>query len=487
MGRFGRVGLALAVTVGVALPGCANLEAVSTAKVAKAGGAAVALNQAALDAKGGGTGLDAGRAIVKDTVAALQADLDMQFASAMAGDSSFGTQGLDVHSSGTATKPAAKEPPKAVGDQIKDKNSAAKDKEAAAREHQAAAKDREAAATEKEAAAKELATHQKAAEAAATEKEAAAKEKEAAAQERETAHKDPNASGREKEHQAQEKEAAAHKKATEAQAKEAEAHVKKAAAQVKETAAHVQEQLHKEKERLAKEREAFAKEREALAREKEAFIKAKEHEAKAREEAFKIKAKHELAQRKEQTQGIKKFEPIDNGDGTKTHKVELTVNRKDIKQYQAIEKTVDSEDGAVVGEKHSLAKVLPDGRAVKITRSKTLNEDGTWTTTFRSETKGKEDKIKIVEWTRTTGEDGSESGEGTITRPDGSKVHVKVTKTVDGHTTTLATDSKAKIEAEITKGELDAGAKAKVTDQASGQTLANIDIADTETVAPSED
>lgn len=186
-------------------------------------------------------------------------------------------------------------------------------------------------------------------------------------------------------------------------------------------------------------------------------------------------------------EGIKHRERFEepNDRGGKTGKVEMDFKGRHGNENRVVEKVVDA-DGKVVEVTVHFEASRKNGMTLVSDRHRKLGEDGTWTSTFKSVFTRKDGKTKTIEWTRTEAADGSETGEGTITRFDGSVVTITITKAVDGTVVTKVVDSRKKVDAELTQGDAETDATVVVTDGNSGQSETTT-VTDTEEVQPSEE
>ncbi|HEY9898533.1 MAG TPA: hypothetical protein V6D00_05070 [Pantanalinema sp.] len=173
-----------------------------------------------------------------------------------------------------------------------------------------------------------------------------------------------------------------------------------------------------------------------------------------------------------------------NDRGGKTGKVKMDVNGRHGNEVRTVEKVVDA-DGKLVEVTVHFELSHKNGMTLVSDRHRKLGEDGAWTSTFKSVFTRKDGKTKTVEWSRVEAADGTESGQGTITRFDGSVVTIAITKSADGTVVTKVTDSRQKVDAELTQGDTATDATVVVTDGESGQTEKST-IPDTEAVEPSE-
>lgn len=174
-----------------------------------------------------------------------------------------------------------------------------------------------------------------------------------------------------------------------------------------------------------------------------------------------------------------------NDDGSRTITAKIEATNKQGTHKQSLQKVVDA-DGTVLDYVHDMERTGKDGRSVISHRERHTEADGSFTATFKMEITRKDGAKKTVEWTRNGSADGSETGEGKITRFDGSVVTISITKTADGTVTTRTTDSAAKVEAEIKTDELGTPSEATVTDTQTGQVVEKVDIADPEIVEASD-
>ncbi|MBI6545575.1 MAG: hypothetical protein HY692_02200 [Cyanobacteria bacterium NC_groundwater_1444_Ag_S-0.65um_54_12] len=166
---------------------------------------------------------------------------------------------------------------------------------------------------------------------------------------------------------------------------------------------------------------------------------------------------------------------------TTTTTIEIT--RGGFTQKQVIARTTNS-DGILLAVVADLDRTYKNGMTYSAHRERVNNDDGGFEVTFSSETK-KGDKVRTVEWTRTGSADGSETGSGTITRFDGSKITCNFTKTAAGVTTVTAADSANKVAVEVSQNDGETQATTKI---ASSDSAANGETkkVDSEESAPSD-
>lgn len=161
----------------------------------------------------------------------------------------------------------------------------------------------------------------------------------------------------------------------------------------------------------------------------------------------------------------------------------LQFTRGAVTQSQIVTRTVDP-DGAVLKVVTDMTRSFKNGLSFKAHRERTNAADGSYASVYRSESSMK-GKTRVVDWTRTGSADGSETGTGTITRFNGTKVTITITKTADGVTTTVTRDTAAKVGVEVAQAEGSTEATAKVTDASTGtETVAGTLTVDTEATEP---
>ncbi|MBO9540349.1 hypothetical protein J7643_07135 [bacterium] len=201
-------------------------------------------------------------------------------------------------------------------------------------------------------------------------------------------------------------------------------------------------------------------------------------------ERFKERAKPRLEKARGAIRTAEKVE-TPTEDGGKIVKVTMTVNHRNELQSRVVERTYDA-DGALIEAKVHFEMERKNGLKMTSDRHRKLEADGTWTASFKSVMTRKDGKTKTIEWTRVEATDGSETGEGKITRFDGSVVTITITKSADGTVVTKTVDSRAKVDAEITQPDAGTEATVTVTDGANGQVAATTTVSNTEAVEPSE-
>ncbi|MBM3269272.1 MAG: hypothetical protein FJZ01_16645 [Candidatus Sericytochromatia bacterium] len=249
----------------------------------------------------------------------------------------------------------------------------------------------------------------------------------------------------------------------------------KAAPKPEQTASADVAALRKELEKLQKANEQLRKQQDELRKVTDELKKKLEEVAKKREEQEK-KAK-EVA--KNVQKGF-----VDNGDGTLTYTMKMESETKKTKTTHEVSKTVNALTKEVIEESSFITKVLGNGATMKIGRTRKFNEDGSWSATSSSEIT-KDGKTKKVDWNKTVNADGSGSAEGKITRHDGSTVTITITRNADGSTTATAVDTGKKVKADVAKeSDMDTTAEAKISDTATGQTIAEVTVEDPEGVPP---
>ncbi|MBM3275588.1 MAG: hypothetical protein FJZ00_10565 [Candidatus Sericytochromatia bacterium] len=174
-----------------------------------------------------------------------------------------------------------------------------------------------------------------------------------------------------------------------------------------------------------------------------------------------------------------------NEDGTRTIHARLEMTTKaggTLKQTS--DRVVDAEN-TVLSAVADLERAFKNGHTLVSHRERKTAEDGSWTVTFTLTATRKDGAVKTVNWTRKGSADGTETGEGTILRFDGSKVTITYARNANGSTLTRTIDSAANIRAEVTKSEGETSADTTVMTP-DGQLLEIAAVPDTEDVAPSE-
>ncbi|MNL12719.1 hypothetical protein D3C87_1335940 [compost metagenome] len=200
-------------------------------------------------------------------------------------------------------------------------------------------------------------------------------------------------------------------------------------------------------------------------------------------ERFKERAKPRLDKARADVRNPERSE-APNDRGGKTGKLKMDVKGRHGDEKRTVERVVDA-DGKLVEVTVHFEVSHKNGMTLVTDRHRKLGEDGTWTSTFKSVFTRKDGKTKTIEWSRLEAADGSETGQGTITRFDGSVVTISITKGADGTVVTKVTDSRQKVDAEVTLGDAATDATVVVTDGESGQTETST-VPDTEAVDPSE-
>lgn len=200
---------------------------------------------------------------------------------------------------------------------------------------------------------------------------------------------------------------------------------------------------------------------------------------KQRAEKYKQKAAAKLDARRQALKQKPTREEIDNQDGTWTVKTTMSFEHKNGSRSQVIAKTFSNykaEGQALVKAEFSMERTGKDGRAHKVSRTRTYASEGTWTGHFEN-TITRDGKTKSVVWDRQLGADGLETGEGKITRFDGSTVTITIKKDENGQLVTTVVDSKASTEATITKDEAAAEATVEVKQngRVAGTTTVNVE------------
>jgi len=160
---------------------------------------------------------------------------------------------------------------------------------------------------------------------------------------------------------------------------------------------------------------------------------------------------------------------VDNGDGTKNHKVVMQVpDKKGRTQEHSVEKKLAA-DGSVLESHVTIKTPGKNGQSIVHKQHKVFNQDGSASVTHTSKVTRKDGKVKTITHQRTQNADGSESGTGTITGYDGTVVTITFTKDATGVVVQTARHEKAKIVVEITKAEHEDTATVKVTNLKTGK------------------
>lgn len=178
---------------------------------------------------------------------------------------------------------------------------------------------------------------------------------------------------------------------------------------------------------------------------------------------------------------------VENEDGTRTITARMEITTRAGTQKQFVERTLDA-DGILLDSVHDFERQGKNGKAMKSHRERHTADDGSWTGTFKLEITRKDGKTKTVEWQRSGSADGSEVGEGKITRFDGTEVTIKVSKTSEGEVTTETTDSDAGIAVEIAGDDQGTAVEATVRDAETDEVLETVDLdpAAVEAIEPSD-
>lgn len=108
---------------------------------------------------------------------------------------------------------------------------------------------------------------------------------------------------------------------------------------------------------------------------------------------------------------------VKNSDGTETQSiafsVEKSANGQTFSRSVKMTRVRKSDDKTLVSANTEFASTH-NGTARKVTRSKTLNPDGSYTVVFHSEMTFKDGSKRTADWTKTIGADGAVAGTGTI-------------------------------------------------------------------------
>ncbi|MNX64648.1 hypothetical protein D3C86_956770 [compost metagenome] len=200
-------------------------------------------------------------------------------------------------------------------------------------------------------------------------------------------------------------------------------------------------------------------------------------------ERFKERAKPRLQKARDAVRTVDRVE-TPTEDGGKIVKVTMAVNHRNGVQNRVVERAYAA-DGSLIEATVHFEMEQRNGSKMVGDRHRKLEADNTWHATFKYVITRRDGKVKTVEWTRVEAADGSETGDGKITRFDGSVVTIAITKSADGTVVTRTQDSSAKLEAEITQPEASTEASVTVTDGSNGQVAATTTVPDTEAVEPS--
>lgn len=465
--------LVLAVTIGVSLVGC-DADPITgksrRSNTASQAGSLLKGNDSFLDQTDGSPQVQSGRSILKDAVAVLQADLDFQIGSSLADDPTFGattrtTQTVNDGSSGNTPSGSVNDDgaaTRALQKQLQEILKAAQPLIDKVNKGQATEADRLKLAEYKkkyDEIRKKLEASKPAPPQGSNSGGERPQQKPPEPPKAEQGKKpEPPKEHTKPENHLQRPELSGGISLTKAESGSTDLSALKKKLEELQAA---NERLRKEQEKLRHQTEHLKAKLEELARKKE------EHEKKKKEE-FKQNASKDV---------------IDNGDGTLTYVLKMSTTSKGAKVTHEVQKTVDALEKTLISETSFLEKILPNGAQMTIGRTFKLNEDGSTSATFDSEI-ARDGKTKKASWNKTTNPDGSSSAQGTITRPDGSVVRISIEKDAEGNVRTVAEDTKAKVKAEVDKGELDTSASAKIVDTTENKLLAEIQIEDTESVEP---
>ncbi|MNS80546.1 hypothetical protein D3C72_1142270 [compost metagenome] len=177
---------------------------------------------------------------------------------------------------------------------------------------------------------------------------------------------------------------------------------------------------------------------------------------------------------------------VKNTDGTESQaisfKVERSVNGQTTSRAVSMTRVRMADDKTLVSAKSSF-EMAHDGMTRKVTRDKSLQEDGSYVVTFHSEITHKDGSKRVADWTKTIAADGSVSGTGAIVWTG------KVVKTVSitfGGTeeaeTAKAADAETKTESAVTMP-AEGGATAQVKDETGASAAVTVQ-AEVDAVAP---
>ncbi len=192
---------------------------------------------------------------------------------------------------------------------------------------------------------------------------------------------------------------------------------------------------------------------------------------------------------------------VDNGDGTQTKTIEFdvtkTANAKTMTRHRKMVRTVNIEDKALVKLSVEFSHTSPNGASHAMTRTKTLNEDGSYTVVFHSEIKHKDGSSRVADWTKTISAEGGVTGTGKIEWKDaagavkktsaitlgGNEEEETATSTEGGTTTTVEAPIDGEIEAEV-KDETGATVEVELTEAEDGTVESSTEATADATASP---
>ncbi|MEB3198163.1 MAG: hypothetical protein VKP62_13265 [Candidatus Sericytochromatia bacterium] len=213
-----------------------------------------------------------------------------------------------------------------------------------------------------------------------------------------------------------------------------------------------------------------------------------------RAKAFKAAAKPRLEKMKEHAgklkQAAKDAPWVDNGDGTETKTVTIEatrrINAKSFGGQRVVTRTRRIEDKVLLSVDANFSHTGPLGGTYTMTRSKDLQEDGSYKVVFHAEMNLPGGKQRVTDWEKTIAADGSVSGSGTMVVKKGEEVLKSVNLTLSGtekKEIAKAEDGKASAEVSLPQ---DSAPTAVVTDAAGKTEAIAVETADDGTVAPAE-
>lgn len=176
---------------------------------------------------------------------------------------------------------------------------------------------------------------------------------------------------------------------------------------------------------------------------------------------------------------------VTNSDGTVTVKINAQIENPGASRKLILERLLSAE-GTVKKSTFDLQGEIQNGRKDHASRTFDRAADGTWSATFRREIERPDGKHKTVSWSTAGNSDGTSTSTGTITRFDGSKLDVTISRSADGTVVAKSVDAASGAVAKVTKGDLEASASIAV-ESSTGKVAESSAVNETlEVAAPAE-
>lgn len=176
---------------------------------------------------------------------------------------------------------------------------------------------------------------------------------------------------------------------------------------------------------------------------------------------------------------------VTNVDGTVTVKVDAQIENPGASRKLKLERLL-APDGTVRKSSLDLQSEVHNGRKDHASRTFERAAAGSWTANFKREIERQDGKHKIVSWATAGNSDGTSTSTGTITRFDGTRLDLTITRSAGGTIVSKTLDAGAGVVARVTKGDLAASASIAV-ESPGGKTAEASTVAESLEVEAAED